>query len=453
MILAFMAVALSTALLVFVFLRMTNETRFSDFILNQQRAEFETILIAYYQENGSWKNLNEYIEAQQLNLQPRPVVPTPNSNFDGFRDRRKLFGFVDPTGRVLISLEPQYPKGAMIPPEKLRRGTPVEINSVHVGTIVTINVVPGFTPPEVLFLQRSNEALLFATLGALIVAMILGILMARTLIRPIRKLTEAAQNMTKGQLDQNVAIDSQDEIAQLADAFNRMSQEINKVNLLRKQMTADIAHDLRTPITVIAGYIEAMRDEVLKPTPTRLDLIYSEIERMQSLVSDLRMLSEVDSGKFSFNPQVISPETLLNGAAARYQYQASQQKINLIVNAAEGLPKIKIDESRMMQVFGNLMSNSLRYTPAGGQIILSAVYQGGKIDMIIQDNGQGITPQDVEHIFERFYRADPSRHTDNTESGLGLAIAKALVEAQGGKIWAESSLGYGTIIHIAFEPA
>ena len=231
---------------------------------------------------------------------------------------------------------------------------------------------PSFNPAEDLFLQRTNQALVLAIVGALLIALTIGILLARTLTRPLQALTKAAQGIAEGNLDQQVTVTSKDEIGQLGLAFNRMSQEVARVNLLRRQMTADIAHDLRTPLTVIAGYIESMRDGVLKPTPQRLDIIYSEIERLQHLVTDLRMLSQVDAGELPLHPQKILPSQILARSAELFHHHAEQQGVTLQVEPDGLAPEIFVDEARIMQVMDNLVSNALRYTPEGGKIILSA---------------------------------------------------------------------------------
>jgi len=249
-------------------------------------------------------------------------------------------------------------------------------------------------------------------------------------------------------LEQQVKVRSNDEIGQLATAFNRMSQEVARVNQLRKQMTADIAHDLRTPLTVISGYIESMREGVLKPTPQRLALIYSEIERLQNLVGDLRMLSLADAGELSLNPQSIAPRALLDKAATLFRHLAEQQKVTIMVTVSENLPELWVDEARMMQVLGNLISNALRYTPSGGRVTLSARSVDDSVEICVQDTGEGIPADELPFIFDRFRRGDKSRHAETGETGLGLAIVKALVESHGGSVAAESAPGAGTTIRL-----
>jgi signal transduction histidine kinase len=278
----------------------------------------------------------------------------------------------------------------------------------------------------------------------------MGAVLASTLIRPLQALTSAAHKIAAGQLEQQVPVTSSDEIGELAGAFNRMSQQVSGANRLRKQMTADIAHDLRTPLTVIAGYIESMRDGVLQPTPERLVIIYQEIEGLQNLVSDLRMLSQVDAGELPLHKQTVVVPDLLEHAAAPFRHQAEKQAVELVITVEENLPQLQLDEARMMQIYGNLLSNALRYTPAGGQIHLAAHRLGAGVVLSVSDTGLGIAEEELPFIFDRFHRVDKSRHTDAGETGLGLAIVKALVEAQGGSVHARSRQGDGAVIEMIF---
>ncbi len=456
--LAFMLVAFITAALVAVFIRATSAERLMQLIIDQQRTSMEESLADYYSANGSWTGVDKAWLEIHLQAEPTPVVRATSDEFfpppdqpapdqpTPDRNRRNLFGLADAQGVVIVSVDPKFPKGATLPADVLSKGIPIEVDGVSVGTLLPQLHPAEFNTAGSLFLQRTNQALMLAILSAVLLALILGILLARTLTRPLHELTQAAQNIAQGELEQQVKVHSQDEIGQLASAFNRMSQEVARVNQLRRQMTADIAHDLRTPLTVIAGYVESMRDGILAPTTQRLALIYGEIERLQNLVGDLRMLSQVDAGELPLNPQCIAPKGMLERAAALFQYQAEQQEVSLSVEASDDLPEVRIDEARMMQVMHNLLSNALRYTPAGGKLRLSARTVQDKVEITVQDTGSGIDPQEMPYIFDRFHRADKSRHTETGESGLGLAIVKALIEAHGGKVWAELPPDGGTAI-------
>ncbi len=451
--LAFILVAFTTAGLVGLFIRLTSQDRFTQFLIDQQRSRIEQVLTEYYSANGSWNGVASAWDLIEFTSMPSNYPPPPDDN-PGIHtpqdQRRLLFGMADPSGLVIVSVDPSYPAGTILTSQMLSSGQTIKVNGQAVGVLLTARQVSQFRPAESRYLERTYNALLYASLAAFGVAILIGILLARTLTRPIKALTNAAEGMAAGELEQQVLVKSRDEIGQLATSFNQMSSEVVRVNRMRRQLTADIAHDLRTPLTVIAGYIESMRDGVLKPTPERLTLIYSEIERLQKLVDDLKVLSLADSGELSLHRQNLAPEDLLKRAAELFSHTARQQKVALVVDAEKGLPMIRVDEARMMQVLGNLVTNALRYTPEKGRIILSAASSQQEVLIRVQDNGSGIPADELPFIFDRFQRADKSRHSDNGESGLGLAIVKALVESHGGRVWAESILGEGTCIYLAF---
>ncbi len=205
----------------------------------------------------------------------------------------------------------------------------------------------------------------------------------------------------------------------------------------------DIAHDLRTPLTVISGYVESLRDGVLAPTTERFDTIYREVQHLQTLVEDLRTLSLADAGELRLNREPVSSRDLLESVAATFSHKAESRRIALRVNCAEDISDINVDIARMNEVFGNLVSNALRYTSEGGTITLSAQQDAGRVRLAVADDGAGIAPEALPHIFERFYRADTSRTDNAGESGLGLAIARSIVVAHGGTLEATSALGLG----------
>jgi len=449
--LAFMLVAFITSGLIAVFIRITSADRLFRLVVEQQSASMEQGLASYYSTVGSWAGVDlVWNQIQRQVDQPATAYNNlPPEDLHNDFGRRNLFGLADANGVVIIPVDPYNQAGMQLSTGQLKSGTPVLVNKVQVGTLLTVNRLTGYNPAETMFLQRTNQGLLIALGGALVLAMLLGLLFARSFARPLQALTRAARKIAQGELEQEVRVTSSDEIGQLAAAFNQMSREVSTANQLRRQMTADIAHDLRTPLTVIAGYVESMRDGVLQPTPQRLDLIYSEIERLQHLVNDLRMLSQADAGELPLNPQAINPRALLEHAAELFQHHAARQKVSLAVDVREALPDINVDESRMMQVLDNLISNALHYTPEGGTITLAGQLKAGKVELTVQDTGSGIPQEELGLIFNRFHRVDSSRHTDSGESGLGLAIVKALVEAHGGQVWAESVLGQGTTMHIS----
>jgi signal transduction histidine kinase len=226
-----------------------------------------------------------------------------------------------------------------------------------------------------------------------------------------------------------------------------MSSELSRSVNTRKQMTADIAHELRTPLSLILGHAEAVHDGVLPPSRENFEIIREEAERLEHLVNDLRILSLADAGELSINPQTVEPDRLLQEIAAIYQYQTQRKNITLDLDIASPLSNIEVDPGRMTQVLTNILDNALHHTPEGGRIVLSAKDANDhQVELAIQDSGSGLKAEDIDRIFDRFYRTDSSRQRDGDfpgGSGLGLAIARSIVQAHGGQLSAESEEGKG----------
>jgi signal transduction histidine kinase len=440
LVLAFLIVSLLGVALVAVFSRVITEREFDRLALAQAKDGFIAEATAYYQTYGSWQGIDRAFR------RPPPPGSAPRP------PRPPQFGLVNLENRVVLPGGP-YRVGERVPADIVNRGTPVEIEGQVVGTILFTDTPPPRNPIEEQYLARTNRTVLIAAIAAAIMALGLGVVLARTLTRPLRELTTATLAMAKGDLVQTVPVRSQDELGQLARSFNRMSTDLARANQLRRQMTADIAHDLRTPLTVISGYLEALRDGDLKPTPARLEAMYTEVQHLKRLVADLRTLSLADAGELSLNRQRVSVPELLNRVATAYRHQAERQQITLSLQAEKTVPDIEADSERLVQVLGNLMSNALRYTPEGGQIVLAARSQANRVLVQVKDTGPGISPAELPHIFHRFYRGDQSRRQTEGESGLGLAIAKAIVEAHGGTITADSTVGQGTTFSITLPIA
>ncbi len=453
--LAFSLIALLVAVLVAVLLRLSSTREFDRLLLDQSRREFKTDLVAYYQTHGSWDGVAVYWE-QQFGRSAPASTPTfdPDNDRPNFRrERHLIFGLADIHGQVILPLWPNGEVGTTLSAEQLAQGEAIALDNQIVGTILSPTARPGLSPEESAYLRRSTEALLIAALAATVIAFLAGLWLARTLTRPLQALTAATHRMASGALAQEVPVKSADEIGQLAAAFNRMSRELTRANTARRQMTADVAHELRTPLTVIAGYIEALRDGELDPTPERLTVIYDEIAHLQHLVGDLRTLTQAEAGELTLNRALVVPRDFLQQAQATFAHQAQLSGVSITVTANPDLPALEVDEVRLAQVFSNLISNALRYTPSGGQIELGAALVGEQLHLTVRDTGAGIAPADLPLIFDRFYRAETARTAEHGESGLGLAIAKAIVEAHGGAMRAESVMGQGTTINLTLPVA
>ncbi len=329
----------------------------------------------------------------------------------------------------------------------LRQGIPLTVNGEDVGWLL-------FNPalldrweantPEGLFLAGVNRVIFLSALIAGGIALLLGGVLAFSMTRSLRELTAATSVLAGGNLGHQVKVRSKDEIGELAESFNQMSAELAQSNELRRKMTADIAHDLRTPVSVILGYTEALSDEKLQASPEIYDVMHTEARHLTRLIEDLKVLSSADAGELPLVFQTISPGSLLSRTADAHRVRAEEKDIRLEVNAAENLPDIEVDVERMAQVLGNLMSNALRYTPEGGKVELSAGTVSGQVRLDVTDTGPGIAAEDLPNIFARSFRGDQARQQDSGETGLGLAIARSLVEAQGGTISVKSEEGTGT---------
>jgi signal transduction histidine kinase len=430
--LAFMAVSLTGIALVALLVWGITLTEFNRFMQDRALSDFATAATSYYQAHGSWNGVEAALRQQDL-------IPTPGQPVGGSNPPPPPIALTDAQGQIIVAAGP-FHQGGQAPGNPGQQKIAITVKNQLVGYVQMAGGPPSPDPLEARYLARTNQALILAALGAILIAVLLGLFLARTITRPVRDLTAATGALAQGRLSQQVQVRSQDELGELTKTFNKMSADLDKSNQLRRQMTADIAHDLRTPLAVITGYLEGLKDGVIKPSPTRFTAMYDEALYLQRLVEDLRTLSLADAGELSMMLQPVQPGELVERLAASYQHQADQKAVHLIVSIEPDLPAIQADPERMQQALSNLLSNAMRYTPAGGQISLLARRVGQAVWMEVKDTGSGIASDVLPHIFERFYQGDNSRQDDG--SGLGLAIARSIIELQGGKISA-ASVGTG----------
>ena len=398
--------------------------QFNQYLEVQRQNDFAVAAKNYYLTNRTWDGIDNYLREQQLLPPLNEVNPPPQP-----------FVLVDTDRKVIIASAP-YVVGEKVKQGTLDKGIPIESGSEVFGTVISTGQPLVRNPIDQKYVDQINRGFWLAGIVGMLFALGFGLLLARSLTRPVRDLTTATRNMAQGQLEQQVPVRSGDELGELAQAFNQMSADLALANRSRKQMTADIAHDLRNPLTVLSGYLESLQDGKLKPTPERFAIMQAEVTHLQHLVEDLRTLSLADAGELKLHPEPTSIPELLERVAEAYRHQAQLQQINLKVEIEPNLPEINLDPSRMEQVLGNLVSNALRYTAADGEIRLEAKQLNGSLSVSVIDNGSGIPAEILPHIFERSYRGDESR--SGNESGLGLAIAKSIIELHGGHIRAES---------------
>jgi signal transduction histidine kinase len=439
LILAFLAVGLVSVMVIVILGRWNTRAEFIRFISDRNQSDIVTELTDYYLAYGTWEGADVFLVpgGEPFN---KPVTPDHPPRFSPF-------ALANGNGVIVIGAG-KYKVGDLVPASDIAIGVEIQENGKTVGILVPVRVPFEGNPREREFITRTNLTFLYSALAAAIVALLLGIILSRTLTRPIRELTEATHAMAEGNLGLQVPLRSKDEMGELAASFNKMSTDLARSTETRKQMTADIAHELRTPLSLILGHAEAVHDGVLPPTQENFEIIREEALRLEHLVDDLRTLSLADAGELSINLQEVSPQKLLKDIRATYLHIANQKNVKIQLDVASDIPMLNIDPGRLTQVLTNIFDNALQHTPEGGKINMAARSVPNGVELSIQDSGPGIEGEDVSCIFERFYRTDSARHRDDGGSGLGLAIAKSIVQAHGGQIWAESVPGEGLTVII-----
>ncbi len=339
---------------------------------------------------------------------------------------------VDSTGRTLVTKNMEVPptveralsgkvdSGAMGNREYI--GIPITKQGIVVGAIYLSYRVPGggflgAIKGTILFVRKVWWQFLLAGASAAIIALLIARFLARGMTQPLRDMAQAASRMARGDYRQRVEVKSRDEVGRLAEAFNRMAGEMEGLERLRRDLVANVSHELKTPISALRARLENLLDGVEEPNPAVLAVMLQQTERLSRLIEELLDLSRLESGDV---PLALEP-----------------------VEIAPLVPPVTADRERLHQVLFNLLDNAFRYTPSGGAVTVRAVREDGSCEVFVEDTGPGIPPEHIGLVFERFYRVDPSRSREDGGTGIGLAIARSVVEAHGGRIWAESASGGG----------
>ncbi len=329
---------------------------------------------------------------------------------------------------------------------------PVTAGGETVATLLVSTPGMGGSRAGALFLAEVNRAIWLGGIAAVLLAIALGGWLAYRLTRPLRELTGATQEMAAGRLQQTVSIHDEGELGQLAAGFNQMAGNLAAAEAQRQQLLADVAHELRTPLSVLRGQLEAMLDGVFPLTPDNLAVAHEETLLLGRLVEDLRTLSLAEAGHLPLARQPVDPAEALARSAVAFAPLFEAENVRLIVEPLDPLPRIWADGERLQQVFTNLIGNAMRYAPQAGEgqpeVRLSARRDGEGVRFSVSDNGPGLSEEALAHLFDRFWRADRSRSRAQGGSGLGLAISRAIVEAHGGRVWVENNRGRGTTFNV-----
>ncbi len=464
---AFMLVAFVSVGTVALLAFRTTEREFGYYMQRggQMRAQqWRDTFEDYYSHNKSWAG----VESVFRSLRP-PFSPGGMMGMMGMMGNQVIL--VNTQGEVMAD-SANTMVGKRLPKAALSSGVPVTVGGRQVGTIV---VDPGMMEPlradslEQDYLKSISRSLLLAgALGGLI-ALALSLIIAYRVTSPVRAMTKAVHQISGGNLQQRVQVSAQDEIGELAAAFNTMAANLARTEQLRRNLVADVAHELRTPLAVLQGNLEALMDGVVEPTPQVLASLHEETLLLSRLVADLQELSLAEAGQLQLELQPTDLRGLVEKTVQTIQPQASEKQVGLRVEPAEGLPPVKVDPDRIAQVLYNLISNAIRYSPPGSVVSVSAQLAAQEappfqssgpslpalrrrrkpqtqaarfVKVTVRD--QGSAPADLPCVFERFYQADRSRTRNSGGAGIGLAIVKQLVEAHKGRVGVESEVGRGS---------
>jgi len=359
-----------------------------------------------------------------------------HSNFNNATDWHNLT-LLDVDGRVLLdhgsAHGPLVGQAPVVADQGFRfalsaEGAPIGTLVLHRGNwLGLLGVFSGLLAPVLIISFFTG-----------LLTLLIGFLLARRVVTPLADVVAAAQRVAAGDLTARVQVRGPGDLRSLSDSFNRMAGALELSDQQRRDLLADIAHELRTPLTIIRGKLEGMLDGVYTADEAHVAPVLEETYVLERLVEDLRTLTLAEARQLHFDPQPVSLNDLAERTAGLFEAEAAEKTITLTVTPEAGLPEVRADAQRVSQVIGNLVGNALRYVPAEGQVWISTRRVGGGVELAVSDNGPGVAAADLPHLFDRFWRGEKSRTRAAGGAGLGLAIARQLIEAQGGRLTAEN---------------
>ncbi|MFC1864633.1 ATP-binding protein [Chloroflexota bacterium] len=378
----------------------------------------------YYREQRNWEGIQPYVE-QWGSLYERRIMLTDSSGMVVADSQGKLLGEQYQSKTPGMRLSPPWEES-------------------NLGTLY-ISPIPSAHFPSPLSLSRAiSRFLLWGALLAIAIALLFTFFLSRRISAPVRALSLATKRLGQGDFSQRVQFHGKDELGELAQTFNSMATDLERTEELRQNMVADAAHELRTPLSNIRGYLEAIRDGVVTPDKATIHSLHEEVVLLSRLVDDLQELALADAGELKMVIQTEDISDLVHQAVSGMRAQAAVKGLSVSIDLPNKLPSVNIDSYRISQVLRNLLENAVAHTTKGDSITVAARQQDGWVEVNVVDTGEGIPDEDLPNIFERFYRVDKSRTRATGSSGLGLTIAKRLVETHGGKIEVQSELGKGS---------
>lgn len=444
--LAFTLIVLITVGVIAFLMTWTTNTEFNQYITHSSmRASGSGIqqLVSFFEEQGSWDNVDSLLEQGiQVRMPPGFSPRTPSK----FSPPLKV-KLADAKGIIIFDSTGSSDR-RMNFWEKPRALPITRENNEVIGYLM---LKPPDRPDwqgtlEQRFIDRIQTVVITGAVLAVILGLVSGVIMSRNLAAPLQKLAEAARAVACGRLDQQVPVEGSTEIADVAQAFNEMTAALENSEQQRQSMVADIAHELRTPLSVLQGNLQAILDDVYALDKSEVSRLYDETRLLSRLVEDLRDLALADAGQLNLNRRAIDAGDTIRSTLTNLDLAADAKEIDLGHDLPSAPLLVYADPDRLAQIMRNLLMNALHHTPKGGTVLVHAESLPAQVRIQVRDTGQGISPHDLPHIFERFWRADRSRsrEEDGGGSGLGLSVVRSLVEAHGGQIWASTVLNEGT---------
>ncbi len=357
------------------------------------------------------------------------------------RDERLLL--LDADGTVIFDNDPEAgDEQKML--TNTSAGTKIVINGEHVGTVIAASSAGILNSFQQAYLNNVNLLILVGGILAILGAVGWGTWMSVRIVRPVKALSQASLKLAGGDYSQRIEILSDDELGEMTKAFNQMADDLERQEMLRRRSLADVAHELRTPLSVLQIDLESIEDGIIEADEEAIQHLQLEVATLRNLVEDLRILSLADAGELKLEFQPVEVNGIIKVNARRIERSACEKGIRLVLDLTQEEQMVLGDEQRLSQVLLNLLSNALHFTPKGGTIEAGSKKIDQRVQIWVKDTGEGVSPNDLPHIFERLYRSDRARARGNGGSGLGLSIARSLVETHGGKIWVESETGQGS---------
>lgn len=351
---------------------------------------------------------------------------------------------VDTDGQVVVDTHPDEPQVKNLA-SQLQKGVPLLVQGLRVGTLVPTSTFGALTSMQNRFLRQVTVIIVGVTILGSMIAVVVAYLLAQKIVAPVQSLAAASRKVADGDYSQRVAASGADELAEMANSFNTMAAELEQQRDLRHRSMADLAHELRTPLSVLQIELESIEDGLSRPTPEVIRGLQTEVVYLGHLVEDLRTLSLMDAGELEMDYQTVDLAELVKEVTSRFHSPALEKGVELTVKVLTSPLPVIADDRRLAQVMINLLSNALRHAPSGGWVVVSVCQEQGQALVTVQDNGEGISSEDLPRIFDRLYRADSARTRSSGGTGLGLSIARSLIEAHGGKIGVQSMVNQGAV--------